>query len=258
MCKAMCGVAAGAVGGVFNLHWAKGSDIADIQAKFGAQHTVTGSLGLIFAALFAKSVSEFAGPRLWTLYLTLTALHIYANMQCMKLIIFESLNTPRMKILTQRFLKEWDNGQVENVALMEPIVMARKEPLFFFLSQRSPSPYPIQFGASFEHHIVADLQSNGQYAAELSQRLRDDKYIVSFHRRKVAVSVAKEATPRDKAKAYLHAVLLGRATKDSNPELAASLQLQSAWPAFERSCEQVGWDLDKTELASRGFELSLE
>lgn len=36
-CKAMCGVAAGACGGVINLHWAKGSDISDINAKFGAQ-----------------------------------------------------------------------------------------------------------------------------------------------------------------------------------------------------------------------------
>ena len=37
MCKAICGVAAGACGGAINLHWAKGSDISDIQAKFGAQ-----------------------------------------------------------------------------------------------------------------------------------------------------------------------------------------------------------------------------
>lgn len=37
MCKAICGVAAGACGGAINLHWAKGSDISDINAKFGAQ-----------------------------------------------------------------------------------------------------------------------------------------------------------------------------------------------------------------------------
>jgi hypothetical protein len=37
MCKAICGVAAGACGGSINLHWAKGSDISDINAKFGAQ-----------------------------------------------------------------------------------------------------------------------------------------------------------------------------------------------------------------------------
>lgn len=257
MCKAMCGVAAGAVGGVFNLHWAKGSDIADIQAKFGAQHTVTGSLGLIFAALFAKSVSEFSGPRLWSLYLALTALHIYANMQCMKLIVFKSLNTSRMKILAQRFLKEWDNGQVENdVALLEPVAMARTEPLFFFLSRRGPSPYPIQFGAPFEHHIASDAQTNN--VVELSERLQEDNYVVSLRGRKVAVSLSKEGTPRDKAKAYLHAVLLGRAAKDSNPEEVARVRLESAWPAFEKSCEQVGWNLDKTALQSRGYELSLE
>ena len=33
----MCGVAAGACNGAINLHWARGSDISDINAKFGAQ-----------------------------------------------------------------------------------------------------------------------------------------------------------------------------------------------------------------------------
>ena len=37
MCKAMCGVAAGACNGSINIHWSKGSDISDINAKFGAQ-----------------------------------------------------------------------------------------------------------------------------------------------------------------------------------------------------------------------------
>jgi len=37
MCKAICGVAAGACNGAINLHWARGSDISDINAKFGAQ-----------------------------------------------------------------------------------------------------------------------------------------------------------------------------------------------------------------------------
>lgn len=37
MCKAICGVAAGACGGAINLFWSSGSDISDINAKFGAQ-----------------------------------------------------------------------------------------------------------------------------------------------------------------------------------------------------------------------------
>lgn len=40
MCKALCGVASGACGGVINLHWAQGSDISDINAKFGAQVSI--------------------------------------------------------------------------------------------------------------------------------------------------------------------------------------------------------------------------
>lgn len=48
MCKAMCGVAAGACGGAINLYWAKGSDISDINAKFGAQ---VGSCGIFMLLL---------------------------------------------------------------------------------------------------------------------------------------------------------------------------------------------------------------
>eukprot|EP00588_Corethron_pennatum_P002007 CAMPEP_0194300984 /NCGR_PEP_ID=MMETSP0169-20130528/61555_1 /TAXON_ID=218684 /ORGANISM="Corethron pennatum, Strain L29A3" /LENGTH=280 /DNA_ID=CAMNT_0039051207 /DNA_START=111 /DNA_END=953 /DNA_ORIENTATION=+ len=79
VCKAMCGVAAGACGGAINLYWAKGSDISDINAKFGAQNTVTGSLGLIAAAIFAKSISSCRAPILWSLYSALTVLHIYGR-----------------------------------------------------------------------------------------------------------------------------------------------------------------------------------
>jgi hypothetical protein len=47
MCKAICGVASGACGGAINLYWAKGSDISDINAKFGAQVRRTGLLTMM-------------------------------------------------------------------------------------------------------------------------------------------------------------------------------------------------------------------
>lgn len=258
MCKAICGVAAGAVGGVFNLHWAKGSDIADIQAKFGAQHTVTGSLGLIFAGLFAKSVSEFHGKRLWSLYLSLTALHVYANTQCMKLIIFDYLNTPRMNILVNQFLNQWKNGQGGDVSLLVPIAMARKEPLFFLSPQRRASPHRVLFGDSFDAYSrISNFNSENELLTNLSWDIFAQKYVISANKRKVVVSLSSDATPRDKAKAYLHAALLGRAAKEDSPELVARMHLDVAWPLFESKCEEVGWDLDKTELHTEGYELSL-
>jgi hypothetical protein len=48
----------------------------------------------------------------------------------MKIIAFDYLNIPRMNILALQFLQQWNNGQSETPVLMEPAVLARKEPLF--------------------------------------------------------------------------------------------------------------------------------
>jgi hypothetical protein len=267
MCKAICGVAAGAVGGVFNLHWAQGSDIADIQAKFGAQHTVTGSLGLLCAYQFVQTVAQVDPTHLWALYCALTILHLHANMRCMKIIAFDYLNTPRMRMVIQQFLEQWNNGQAESLSLIDPKGLARKEPLLFGVtSRRKPTSSRILFGDSFERHRQlsdGNTRATHQLLGSLSESIRDQKYLISacsspsHKKRLVVVSLAVDATPRHKARAYLHAVLLGRALQDSQPEMVATVQLESAWPSFERACQQGGWNLDKTQLHTRGYELSL-
>ena len=140
MFKAVCGVAAGAAGGAINLHWARGSDIADINAKFGAQHTVTGGLGLVTAALFATSVSNAPSALTWILYALLTAFHIYANMRCMRLVAFDSLNTARMDLLASQFFEQRETRK----ALMDPRHVSRIEPLFFSFWKR-PSNFSLPY-----------------------------------------------------------------------------------------------------------------
>lgn len=48
LCKAMCGIAAGATGAVICQHWGeKHGNVADVLAKNGAQHTVVSIIGLV-------------------------------------------------------------------------------------------------------------------------------------------------------------------------------------------------------------------
>ena len=59
VCKALCGVAAGAVGGPVQLHWAARLGLGDeglseVAAKAGAQRTVVGAAGLVLSGLFAR------------------------------------------------------------------------------------------------------------------------------------------------------------------------------------------------------------
>lgn len=290
MCKAICGVAAGACGGAINLHWSTGSDISDINAKFGAQHTVTGSLGLVFAALFAKSVSTVKLSHLWTLYSALTALHIFANRRCMRLIAFNSLNTVRMGMVVSDFFESWSQRPplqpAETTALIEespvsalpsPIRIAKQEPLFFWprLGRRKRvSSTPIHFGVSFNEFS----EQSGKSLTELQDLLSSETpYWISSGRSShlvVVVALRTDATPVDQAKAYFHALLLGQelerqkakagagsgddAERAVAAEKAVADELESAWNSFATKCRQAGWDLSASELRTRGYEIDIQ
>jgi hypothetical protein len=273
MCKAICGVAAGACGGAINLHWAKGSDISDVQAKFGAQHTVTGSLGLIFAALFAKSVSTVNQTKLWTLYALLTLLHIIANMRCMRLISFDSFNNSRMQFIVKELL-DWKKTGVDitGPVLSTPSEIAAREPLFF-IGGRVPrlSSCPIYLGASFNELAKRSGVSAVELETSLLKDLTDSRYIVKAGMSdrgglSIVVSFLANAVPRDQAKAFLHALLLshelsqvGASDQESITKAEAKIEqeISAVWDVFQRSCQAAGWDLSKTELRSMGFELEV-
>ncbi|CAB9517294.1 RUS1 family protein C16orf58 homolog [Seminavis robusta] len=306
MCKAICGVAAGACGGSINLHWAQGSDISDINAKFGAQNTITGMVGLIFAALFARSVASWKLWKLWILYSALTLLHIVANIRCMRLIDFQSLNNVRLNIVLQDFLQWWDlqsqssSDNVSSTAAATPILstpskVSKMEPLFFLPKRFYPRQnaihkrsVPIFFGQSFNEFCERSRHASGAEIAETLQtapaELLDtafgtDDYLVSAgvisaSKRKLCVNVIfrEDATPETEAKAYLHAILLGRHLKTlekmkdfplDNDVAVMAIEAKTeqeeigyAWNLFQAGCYVAGWDLTKTEMQTMGYEVT--
>jgi Vitamin B6 photo-protection and homoeostasis len=307
MCKAICGVAAGACSGSINLHWAQGSDISDINAKFGAQHTVTGGLGLIFAALFARSVASWKLWKLWTLYSGLTMLHIVANMKCMRLIALQSLNGIRMNIIVQDFLKWWDQqsqaptgNNISSTSCATPMLstpsqVTKIEPLFFLPNRLLPRQnairklsVPIFLGVAFNDFCDRSQLASGAQIGEtmltapcelLDTAFGTDDYLISAgvlssSKRKLCVSVVfrPDASPTTEAKAYLHALLLARRLKElekdtgvlldkADPVLALEAQanddISVAWNLFQAGCQVAGWDLERTEMQTLGYEVAI-
>jgi Vitamin B6 photo-protection and homoeostasis len=233
ICKAICGVSAGACGGSINLFWATGSDISDIQAKFGAQHTVTASLGLVAAAVFAKSVAtnvQSSGV-LYTIYSILTVLHIYANMKCMRLIAFTSFNSVRLKLIVGPYIDHWaQNGQLLS-NIPTPQDLAQSEPLFFqpFTSclsalrttilRQGKMSIPLLFGVAFNEF----RQKSGKTPQQLQELLlsskesstNSDYYLVSSGidpdksgNYYIVVALSDNCTAENQIRAYLHATLL--------------------------------------------------
>jgi hypothetical protein len=282
ICKSICGVAAGACGGSINLHWAKGSDISDINAKFGAQHTCTGALGLVFAALFARSVNQTKPVLLWGLYSVLTILHIFANTRCMRLISFDSCNNARMNLLLSEFFlgnlhRDESLVRPEMPTLPTPKEIARIEPLFFGAPgkhQTPPTNIPIRFGVDFGEFYEC---SRGSVPMMQDGVLRNNmgNYIISSgwtseRRLCVLVSFLSNASPIEETKAYFHATLLGielqkRFDLENGETLSDKTRLEVeretkevldlVWETFKACSSAAGWDLGKTELRSKGYEL---
>lgn len=261
MCKAICGVAAGACNGAINVHWAKGSDISDVNAKFGAQQTVAGSLGLIFAALFAKTVSAISPHTLWILYLFLTGVHIYANMKCMKLIAFDYLNVDRMVILSENFLERIRRGEEpEKIVVDSPTTVSSQESLVFG-SKRSP---PIRMGISFDS-FARLVRANDNMVAQIVNDMEETGYAIGLVNRQILIVIRDMASPVDRTKAYFHALVLNRIMEtdgsisyyDVAVKKAVEEIVHRLWPHFAKSAEIAKWDLNKSVFATEGYEVAI-
>jgi len=260
-CKAMCGVAAGACNGAINVHWSNGSDISDINAKFGAQHTVTGSLGLIFAAIFAKSVSTMNSHSLWLLYFALTAIHIFGNVKCLQLVSFDYLNTDRMAIVCDGYLDRIQRGEdADKVVVDDPKTVSFQEPLLFFPRRKL---LPIRVGVSFDS-LVRLCKMDKDAIQQAAKDIEDDKYVVGLGKDCISISISDSASPIDRAKAYFYATVLRKVVlMDESLKLTSAVHdavedvVQRLWPHFERSVKRANWDLSKTELATEGYEVSI-
>ncbi|KAL7531058.1 hypothetical protein ACHAWF_003614 [Thalassiosira exigua] len=247
VCKALCGVAAGACGGAMQMHWAKvltGTEegISEVAAKSGAQRTVMGGLGLVSAALLAKWLGGDYKTAV-ILYCALTAVHLMANYQALKLVALDWLNGWRLHLVVEEFLScasdeagNVDPGDARPLRVSDPAEASKREPLLFLPERRSAakqmSMCPVRMGVSFNE---LDRLAVGRRAASLLDshlaKKRDlpeggDDYILAVGRagggrsrpprrrfRDLCVVVAffSESGNAEKAKAYLHGCLVRRA-----------------------------------------------
>lgn len=290
MCKAMCGVAAGACGGSIAVFWtSRGTDISDINAKFGAQHTVTAGLGLLFAALFAQSVATTRSWVVWILYFALTALHLLANRRCMRIIAFTNMNQIRLNMILSEFLDKWSRAEATS-SISTPEEIASREPLLFgYDGNKQSKRVPVYFGVSFNEFVErscgCDAQANNkeEFVTDiLSSISTEQQYAISIGRIKrstpcIVVSLLDKCTRLEKIKAYFHSSLLCRTIEqvelqrnvsctgrvlltDADLLVAnqvASEDLSNAWSTFIYECGVAGWNLNQSELQGNGYEITI-
>ena len=264
VCKALCGVAAGATGGAITLYW--GKDISDLSAKAGSQRTVVSALGLALSAAFAQITAKARLSVVWGIYAALTVFHIFANVQCLRTLAFEHFNIVRLQKVAETFLNSWTKGNPASKSL-SPREVARNERLLF-----RPWDNKIAFGVSFNEFIHSSYKTPNDV---LRERVLDQRYLVSVatgsHR--ILVVLRKGLSSMEQTKAYFHALLLRRTIQQVKlnrgkakltdgdlflAEQVAQQEVDRAWEQFAENCSQAGWNLEESELQSQGYEVQVQ
>jgi hypothetical protein len=288
VCKALCGVAAGACSGAFQLYWSMTligtqDGISEVSAKSGAQRTVMGGLGLVMSGLLAKCLGNgHVSTIVWIgLYCVLTFVHLMANWWSLKLVALDWLNSWRLNFIVDQFLRSvygTNTGNKPHV-LSNPIEVSRIEPLLFLPELKRKKTCPIEMGVSFNrfarmsHHTSASLQS------VLSQKQKQHYFLSVGHagrkrvknKRRILVAFNSGCSNRDVAKAFLHACIVGHELASTSKEqrndveeieivkeveVKAENKLAQLWPRFELSVSSAGWNLNRTEISSDGYEIN--
>jgi uncharacterized protein (DUF1499 family) len=311
VCKALCGVAAGATGGALQMFWAiklTGSEdgISEVSAKNGAQRTVMGGMGLILAGLtaswlgnidVANSNMRVKKKGLWIgLYCGLTLLHLVCNWRSLKLVTLDWLNGWRLHRVVDDFLTSIDempNDSGQDISCSNPTEVSKLEPIFFMPELHSKkshlSRYPIKLGVSFNQ--LAKLSGAPSSTLKSIVTTKHNTYNYNYilkvghtnnqleKNRCILVSFLSQCSNKEKAKAYLHACLVGRALvsvstpnelKNNRHVVHDEIELigqaeeigqeetNALWSVFERSASKSGWKLDKTEFSTYGYEICFE
>ena len=284
MCKALCGVAAGATGGALQMYWAvklTGDEegISEVSAKSGAQRTVMGGFGLILAALTARWLDGGGAKHThstWIgIYCMLTFLHLALNWMSMKIVAFDWLNGWRLQKVVNDFLISINDtnegGNNIGARCISPAKLSHAEPIFFpELSKNYPT---IRLGVSFNDLVQASA-SAPTLLSEMTRKIHLDKYILKVGNggRCILVSFLAGCTNKQKTKAYLHACLIKRVLFKNKQKVRSMIMDQSEiqhaeqfgqeningiWSVFERCAYEKGWKLEKTEMSTDGYEIIL-
>lgn len=101
VCKALCGVAAGATRVSLAKHFAlDGASVAEVQAKEGAQETAVTLLGLCLGLLCSSYLNSSLAVQ-WTAFIALTLLHVAANYYGVRILRLRTLNRTRLAMLAR-------------------------------------------------------------------------------------------------------------------------------------------------------------
>lgn len=160
LCKACCGLIAGATKARISAHFAMPGHLADVTAKESTQETAVALVGLVVGMLLAQVIGN-DDRSVWVTFSVLLLIHQYANYNLVKVLVFHNLNPQRCFLLAKHATTTSPSPGVtsserrmETAVLSSPLDIASKESFStpFYLAYFGP-----EVGCSL-HSIVGTIQ----------------------------------------------------------------------------------------------------
>jgi hypothetical protein len=227
LCKALCGLSAGATKSSITQHFALEGNMADLNAKESTQETLVSLLGMILGICLARGLhrldqehSFFVNQLQWLIFSLLTLLHVWANWKGVSMLRLQTLNRERSEIVLTNILRALENSYLINSTKVTHELRAALKhlptPTQVTESLISSSVKMLWSGRLRLKARLADVITSDWHAVE---EFRNERYALALNgRNHVLVSLLTGAKPKDQMKAFLHALLIARVTKRDGPD----------------------------------------
>lgn len=256
ICTSLCGIAAGATGGAITSHWgSRGSNVAEVLTKNGAQHTVLSLVGLAISIPFTTFADRLSPMYTWFIYGLLTIVHMMSNYRAMRVLALTSLNVSRYHMLLDTYIGQcgqlFHSDATKSLQLdvkidvddlleqFRPATIAAKEPILslFCTSQAVVHSKRVQRWARIPSQHINSTAINSNVAVDM---LSDNFFVfVPNDSDKYALCFKHGVSFHDQAHAYFTAYLLDLYPSMKLPE--AQKWTDKLFPAFWENLLQSGW-----------------
>ncbi|KAH6933059.1 hypothetical protein HPB50_011735 [Hyalomma asiaticum] len=200
--KSIVGVAGGATRAALTQHQARNNNMADVSAKDGSQETLVNLAAFLFSLLLLRIVA--GNPwLLYSIFISFTLLHIFANYRAVSCVVMETFNRSRYAIVVKRFLETaGDIAPVAWVNACESVWIQCGKP---FVSINLGVPLSSVAPTSKELQRRVEDAAGDQKAAPayLLAVVRD-----SSRHYNINIVLSSESTVKDQMEAMFHAFLL--------------------------------------------------
>jgi len=227
LCKALCGISAGATKGSITLHFALEGNMADLNAKESTQETLVSLIGMLLGVALARQlrhleeVGHYEAERIvqvqWFVFVSLTILHIWANWRGVTLLRMRTLNRERTELVLEYVLDELTTKTTQKLyndarlgAAIEglPSPADTRESLLSSI-RKMLWPGRLRLSASLADVLACfdDVETIREFDSE--------RYVLALNGHdEVLVSLLTGARAKDQLKAFVHALCLIRCTAD--------------------------------------------